>query len=232
MKRQWSKKAASAVTIIGGSDGPTSVFLAGKLGGKKANPLRRLRDQWRYQRLKKRRARVMKALRPKPHTPDELVRYIKKKYHAVELAPDSKRAKEGYRNHKCSIAWKEQGERLAQMGYVSPVEKSPANFSDRAAVEEWHQYLQEYEEAAAGLSDSLVPMDYHIYQIRFAHGGKLEVEMEKIRGMLGVGFHAPKKKIRQMKKIQRDIYFYYGVSQEDIKNSTDRYLTLVTVLAY
>lgn len=229
--RRRRNKAAEAVTIIGESDGPTSVFLAGKFGGKRKNPLRRFREQWRYQRMQRRRARVMKILQAKPHTPEELVRYMKKKYHAVELAQDSRRAKEGYRNHKCSIAWKEQGERLEQMGYVSPEKKSPADFHDRAAVEEWHRYLQEYEEVAAGLDRSLVPMDYHIYQIRSAHGGKMEVEMEKIRGMLSAGFSAPRKDIKQMKKIQRDIYLYYGVSQEDIHNSTDRYLTLVTVLA-
>ncbi len=230
MKKR-SSRAAAAVTVIGGSDGPTSIFLAGKFGGRKGNPLRRFRDQWRGRRMQKRRARVMGALCPKPHTPDELVRYIRRKYHATELAPDSRRAKEGYRSHKCAIAWKEQKDRLEQMGYVSPEKKSPANFSDRAAVEEWHRYMREYDAAAAGLDDSLVPMDYHIYQIRLAHGGKLEVEMEKIRGMLGVGFCAPKREIKQMKKIRRDIYLYYGVTKEDIENSTDRYLTLVTMLA-
>lgn len=231
MKKRDSKKAVTATTIIGGSDGPTSIFLAGKFRGRQRNPLCRLRDRWRDGQRKKRRAKVMAALTAKPHTLDQVARHIRKKYHAVELERESGRAQEGYRNHKTALVYREQSERMEQMGYPFPDRKRPADFHDRTAVEEWYGYMKEYDEAAMRLDDSFVPMDYHIYQICPEHGGVLEVEMEKMRGLLSLSFRSPKKNRRAMKKIWRDIYRYYGVTQEDIENSTDRYLTLVTVLA-
>ncbi len=230
MKKRNSK-AVTATTIIGGSDGPTSIFLVGKTGGRQGNLLRRFRDRWQFRQMQKRRARVMSVISPKPHTTDEVARYIRKKYRAVELAAKDSRAQEGYRNHKTSLVYKEQSERMEQMGYPLPDKKRPPDFHDRAAVEKWYEYMKEYDEAAMGLDDSFVPMDYHIYQIQVGYGCVLDVEMEKIRGLLNVSFSTTKKNRKVLKKIWRDIYRYYGVSQEDIKNSTDRYLTLVTVLA-
>ena len=37
--------------------------------------------------------------------------------------------------------------------------------------------------------------------------------------------------IKRFKKIARNLYCYYGVSEEDIKNRTKRYSSLVTELS-
>ena len=92
MKKLWGRKTAQAVTIIGGSDGPTSVFFAGKFTGQ--NFLRSLKGRYMDSRMKRRRAKVIKHLAAEPHTPKELERYLKKKYHAREYDPSSSRAKE------------------------------------------------------------------------------------------------------------------------------------------
>ena len=89
MKKLWGRKTAQAVTILGGSDGPTSVFLAGKFT--RQTFLRSLKGRYMDSRMKRRRARVIKHLAAEPHTPKELERYLKKKYHAREYAPSSSR---------------------------------------------------------------------------------------------------------------------------------------------
>jgi len=37
--------------------------------------------------------------------------------------------------------------------------------------------------------------------------------------------------MKKFKKISRDLYSYYGVTEEDIKNKTKRYSSLVTNLS-
>lgn len=230
MKKSKRKNGVAAVTIISGSDGPTSVFLAGKRGVREKNPLRRLKNWYKRSRYEKRRANVVKSLVAKPHTPDGLAAYLEKKYHAKELAPESQRAKEGWRNTKSSIVWREHGEKMEELGYAPPEKKCPQDMRDMDAVRKWHEYMEEYDAAAAGLDEALVPLDYHIYEISVGNVGTMEVQMEKIRGLLNVSFCSAPEHKRRAQEIMCDIYRYYGVTQEDIDKTTDRYLTLVTIL--
>lgn len=230
MKRAYAKKSKAAVAIIGGSDGPTSVFVAGKQNGGRKNPLRRFRDRNRKRQYMKRKARAAREITPNPHTPDELAAYITEKYHAVELAWDTARVKEGFRSMKASIVRREQPELLERQGLIAPEKKQP-DFADENAVREWLAYAKEYEERAASFAAPLVPMDYHIYEIRSGISGSVQVELEKERGLLNVSFGSSKEEGRRMQEICRDIYLYYGVSREDIENETERYLLLLTELA-
>ncbi|MDE7325591.1 MAG: hypothetical protein K2N63_04795 [Lachnospiraceae bacterium] len=229
MRKSFRKKSAQAVTIIGGSDGPTSIFLVGKGKTEKLPLSRRFKEWYRGSRVKRRRARVIKKLVAEPHTPWELEIYLKKRYHAREYASYSRRAREGFRNTKSSIVWREHRNEMEQLGYPPPETKSPQDFRNRAQVEEWHRYMNEYDEAAVGLSDSLVPMDYHIYGICLKDGN-VQVEIEKVRGLINVSFTSRAGKKRCAQAVMRDIYQYYGVTKKDIDESTDRYLTLVSML--
>ena len=84
-----SKNGASSVGIIGGADGPTSVFIAGK---KRKLPLKqRIKQSWNNYWYKKHRAKVEKTIVANPHTLDEVIGYMQKKYNAQEIATDSKR---------------------------------------------------------------------------------------------------------------------------------------------
>ncbi len=60
-------KVASSVSIIGGADGPTSIFIAGK-GGKV-----KLRTRIQNYFLKIRRNRIKKQITTNPHTLEEVV---------------------------------------------------------------------------------------------------------------------------------------------------------------
>ena len=68
------EKSKSEVSIIGGADGPTSVFIAGH---SKKQPLKlRIKNSiYRYKRKK-----VEKTIVANPHSLSETVRYAKEKY--------------------------------------------------------------------------------------------------------------------------------------------------------
>ena len=46
-----------------------------------------------------------------------------------------------------------------------------------------------------------------------------------------ISYSGNKKVMKQFEKISKDLYIYYGVSEDDIKKKTERYLSLVTALS-
>ena len=73
------EKSASAVSIIGGADGPTSVFLAGRTGK------RPLKIRIRNFLYKCKRKQVAKRIVPGAHSLEEVITYAKTKYSAIEI---------------------------------------------------------------------------------------------------------------------------------------------------
>ena len=76
-------KGAGSVSIIGGADGPTSIFIAGK--GGKVKLTTRIQNYFR----KAKRNRVKKRITANPHTLEELVELLKREYGAVEVSQQS-----------------------------------------------------------------------------------------------------------------------------------------------
>mgnify|MGYP001012240218 CR=1 FL=1 len=75
------QKSKNGVSIIGGADGPTSIFIAGP---SEKQPLKvRIKNSiYRYKRKK-----VEKTIVANPHSLSETVRYAKDKYELTETAP-------------------------------------------------------------------------------------------------------------------------------------------------
>ena len=63
------------------------------------------------------------------------------------------------------------------------------------------------------------------------HYDLVEIEVDYIWNIFGISYSGNKSVIKRFKKIARDLYCYYGVSEEDIKNRTKRYSSLVTELS-
>ena len=96
MIRKTRKKKAAAVSIIGGADGPTSVFIAGKAKKKS------LKEKIRQRHALRKRAKAASAIKAEPHSFDELVLYLQNKYHASELSKQSVSYQEQYKCVKVS----------------------------------------------------------------------------------------------------------------------------------
>ena len=64
-------KVAGSVSIIGGADGPTSIFIAGKGGRVKLTT--RIRNYFRIVK----RNRIKKKITANPHTLEEVVEWMK-----------------------------------------------------------------------------------------------------------------------------------------------------------
>ena len=80
------------------------------------------------------------------------------------------------------------------------------------------------------MPDNVIPMDFHLYEIEIGED-LMEIEVDYIWNIFGISYSGNKSVIKRFKKIARDLYCYYGVSEEDIKNRTERYSSLVTKLS-
>ena len=75
-----------------------------------------------------------------------------------------------------------------------------------------------------------LPSGFSIYEIKIGRNC-LDIEIDNTRDTFGVSFSGSKKAMKRLKKTAKDLYFYYGVSENDIINRTERYLSLLGVLS-
>ena len=83
---------------------------------------------------------------------------------------------------------------------------------------------------AAEIADDIFPLDFHIYEIKCPENCWIQIGVETIWQVIDDSFSGDKKIMKQLKKLFREIYLYYGVTTEDIKNETERYKLLLATL--
>lgn len=212
-------KDNSHVSVIYGSDGPTSVFMLGK---SKKQPLKvRIRNA-RYQSKRK---KVEAAMTAKPHSLSETVEYAKDKYGLTETACDDEKYIEQVKCLKESLIFRHKPELLGEMKDIPK-----PDFSDEESVKEFLNKMKARSEMIAQMPDDVIHMDFHLYEIRI-DDDCLEVEVDYIWNIFAISYSGSKAVVKRFKEISRDLYNYYGVTEDDIKNKTERYSALVTELS-
>ncbi|NLG05718.1 MAG: hypothetical protein GX567_18115 [Clostridia bacterium] len=170
-------------------------------------------------RLKK----AQKSIKPGTHTLEETICYMKEHYGMIE-ADDTYPLYEIYiRRMRFSLA---QRERLDLL----PKQPKIINFHDKEARDKWSQEIEEWEKQAEAIVEKLpqevLNMDYHLFILDKGEDGSMQVELEMNRGLIETQYSG-----RGFGAIQKDVYRYYGVSEEDIANQTERHQNLVSILA-
>ena len=103
------EKSKSEVSIIGGADGPTSIFIAGRT--RKTSLKVRIRNIiYRY-----RRKIVEKNVVADAHTLDELVQYAMSSYNLIEVNSTERKYIEQRKNLKVSLILQHKSEVLGEM---------------------------------------------------------------------------------------------------------------------
>ena len=232
-------KRAEGVSIIGGADGPTSIFLVGNRGKKKLK--NRIRSFW-YER---KRERAKKKIVANPHTLKEVARFLKQRYGAVELSKDSRIYREQERSLKEALICRYHPELLGELANIeAPLKKiykrkekasskqksHEREIFEKKALEEFWKKLEQRSQRAEEIPADVFPIDYHLYEIRIPGGGRVQTGIETIWKSLEVSWSGNKKCRKKLNRISRSIYWYYGVSEEDIQKKTERYGSLVTAL--
>lgn len=207
-------KAAGAVSVIGGADGPTSIFIAGKTGKR---PLKERVRRYFYQR---RRKRVEGKIKPGAHTLQEVTAYAVEKYHAVEMPEQRMSYIEQRKYLKESLIITNKPELLGGMKEIP----KPEEYTEDT-IREMQRQIQLRSEMIADMPDDVIPMDFHIYEIHVDEGW-MEIAIDHLWNILECSYSGNKK----VKEMAKDIYLYYGVMQEDVENKSKRYSSLVNML--
>lgn len=214
-----TEKTSGSISIIGGSDGPTSVFIDGV---KKKTVRQRVHKQWFLLRKKWYSLRI----KPNAHTMNEVIAYIKEKYGFTELEKDSKEYLSQYEELRASLIMRYKPELLGEYA-AWPELKS----HDEECIREFHKQLEIRQKKARGISQDEFSIDFHVLK-KTENKCNMHIDIESNFGQISGGFNGPGKSgRRRFGKIYKDVYRYYGVTAADIANKTERYKDLLTRLA-
>ena len=212
-------KGEGSVSVIGGADGPTSIFIAGK--SDKVKLTTRLQNYFR----KLKRNRVKKRITANPHTLEEVVELMKREYGAEEVSQESFNYQEQRKCLKASLVMRHRPDLLGELMGLEPPERD-----DVEALKTFFEQIQKREKIAAEIADDILPLDFHIYEIKCPGNCIMQIGVETVWQVIEGSFSGEKKTMKEMKKLFREIYLYYGVTAEDIKNETERYKSLLAAL--
>ena len=212
-------KSAGGVSIIGGADVPTSIFIVGK--GGKAKLTTRIKNYFR----KIKRNRIRKRITANPHTVEEVAEWLKREYGAVEVSQQSHNYREQRKSLKTSLIMRHRPDLLGDLMDLKPPEGE-----DAEAVKAFLGQIQERDRMAEEIADDIFPIDFHIYEIKWTENDRMWIGMENVWQILDGSFSGDKKTMKQLKKLFKKMYLYYGVTAKDIKNETERYKSLLRVL--
>lgn len=215
------KKSASAVSIIGGADGPTSVFVL------KRNSKLTLKQKMERLKHKIKRAYVEKTLKSESHTIDEVMEYIVNAHGFVELDRDSDEVAEEYNQMRASFIMQYASELLEEYA-VMPQLKSESQEDVQAHLEQIQKRMQKALEIPVTEFD----IDFHKYKKSFDDiNDNIHIVIEKKYAYIGGGAAGNKKVIKRFQHVYKDIYRYYGVTKEDIRIKSERYKDVVRTLS-
>ena len=212
-------KGAGSVSIIGGADGPTSIFIVGKGGRVKLTT--RIQNYFRIIK----RNRIKKQITANPHTLEEVVEWLKREHGAVEVSQQSHNYLEQKQSLKASLIMRHRPDLLGELINLEPPEGE-----DVEALKAFCEKIQERRNRAAEIEDDIFPIDFHIYEIKWSENDRMQIGVETVWQVLDGSFSGDKKTMKQLRKLYKKIYWYYGVTAEDIKNETERYKSLLGVL--
>ena len=213
-------KRKSSATIIGGADGPTSVFVI------KKNTKLTLKQKIEKLKNKMKRAYVERTLKAESHNMDEVMDYIVKVHGFVEI--DNEEVRQEYKEMRASFIMQYKPELLGEYATI-PKLKSESPEDIQAHLKQFKERQQKAMEIPVAEFD----IDFHKFQMPFDNiNDNMHITVEKNYAYIGGGVSGNKKILKKFKEIYKDIYKYYGVTNEDIRNKSKRYEDVVRALMH
>lgn len=215
-----NKKSVGAASFIGGADGPTTIFLAGK-----DNTNITLKQRIQRMRNRARRKRIMKSLKANAHTMDQVAQYVMNELGYSEIDKSDSQYQEEYCQMRSSFLLQYQPDLLGELSEAPQLESH-----DEERVKIFFEQLEKRQKAAEDIPTDLFDIDLHIYKKK---DKKLEssIIIEKRYEYIGGSAVGSKRAMKKYNELFRKIYLYYGVTQKDIDEHTKRYDDVVRTLA-
>lgn len=208
------------ITRIKGSDGPTAVFIAGRNNGK-------ISLKHRIQRFinKSRRTHIGKTIKADSHTLDQVCEYIVNVLGYKEIDSNQPEYKEEYNALRASYVLQYKPELLGELAYIPDLTEHTEE-----AIKEYLNLMKSRQEVAKSIPVELFDIDFHKF-IKEDGDNEAHFIIEKTKNYIGGGASGNTVTIRKHNREFKQVYRYYGVSQEDIDKKTERFEEVVRTLA-
>ncbi len=215
------KKKASSVSLIGGADGPTSVFL---IGGKDLK--RTLKQKIQRELFTLRKRHIAKSLKANPHTMEEVIEYAENKWGYTAISRESKEYKTEYVQMRVAFILQYNPELLGKFKDYPELKGK-----DEDSVNHFMMLINQRQKAAEDIPTELFDIDLCIMETNEAEFTS-KLILEKKYGYIGASASGKSRKaMKRHHRMFRDVYQYYGVTQTDIDTQTKRYEELLRTLA-
>lgn len=214
------KKSASAVSVIGGADGPSSIFF-------KKNAKLTLKQKIQRAKNKIKRFYVDKTLSCESHSLDEVIEYIVNRYRFAEVDKDAEEFPEEYQQMRASFIIQYAPELLGESTACPKLKgESPKD------VEAYIRQSEERMQRAMEIPSTEFDIDFHKFKKAFDDiNDTMYIVIEKKYAYIGGGAGGNKKVVKNFQSIYKDIYRYYGVTKEDKVSKSERYKDVVRTLS-
>ena len=204
--------------MIGKSDGPTAVTVI------KRNSKLTWKQKLEKCKYKIKRTYVEHTIKAKSHSLDEVIDYIVNVHGFVELDNDKVCFERD--ELRASFIMQYAPELLGEYATM-PRLKSES----KEDIEEHIKQFQARQQRAMEIPISEFDIDFHKLQISFEDiNDNMYIIIEKRFAYIGGGVSGDKKVMRRFHRIFKDVYRYYGVTAEDIKNKSKRYEQVIRAL--
>lgn len=214
------KKSSSAVSVIGGADGPTSIFF-------KKNAKLTLKQKIQRAKNKIKQFYVDKTLSCESHSLDEVIEYIVNRYGFAEVDKDAEEFPEEYQQMRASFIIQYAPELLGE-STACPKLKSESPKDVEAYIRQSEERMQR----AMEIPSTEFDIDFHKFKKAFDDiNDTMYIVIEKKYAYIGGGAGGNKKVVKNFQSIYKDVYRYYGVTKEDKVSKSERYKDVVRTLS-
>jgi hypothetical protein len=172
-----------------------------------------------------RRKQIAKRIKPEPHSMEEVIQYLQSRYGFIEADKDSEEYLREYREMRCSSILQHAPELLGE--YVTLPQLTSR---DEEGIRKFQAELEKRQQCATEIPKETFDIEYTVFE-RKDKDGKMQICFEKRFEYIGANAGGTRKYMKTFSKIYKDVYRYYGVTQEDIDNESRRYKELISALA-
>lgn len=205
---------------INGEDGPTSVLI---LKHTKNRTLKQRFQKFKYNRKKKHIEKMITG--ESYHSMEDVLAFAVNECDLVELDRDSDEVREEYKQLRASFILQYKPELLGEYAKLPLLESE-----EPEAVKEHLEKCKEQLQHAMAVPKELFDIDVHKYIKEYSDiNESLNVVIETKYGYIGGGAGGDKA-VKDLDEIMIRLHKYYGVTQEDIDNQTERYKNLIRTL--
>lgn len=227
MGRKHGSKKPVETSVIGGADGPTSVFVLKNDRSAKAA----LKQKMYKIGYHIRRKIAERSVRASAHSMEEVGGYICDVLGFSEVSQETEQYRTEYEDMRASFMIMYAPELLGDLAQPPEFDQLPGSETEK--LREFMRQTDLRREAAKGVPKEKFDIAFHKYEK--AEGGlQMHISTEGRYGYIGGGAAWDTKKEwqgRRYGRLYRKVYRYYGVTQEDIDCKTKRYEDLIRTLA-